>query len=90
MVEGEEEEEGEEGKEGERKGEGGDNKEGSGSKTDAEREGDAVEEGQARGPGLLGESFASLEHSPEASTRTDAKRGSNGWMKLKQRPSPET
>ncbi|KFY63183.1 hypothetical protein V497_02089, partial [Pseudogymnoascus sp. VKM F-4516 (FW-969)] len=78
-----------EGKEGERKGEGGDNKEGSGSKTDAEREGDAEGGGQARGPGLLGESFASLEHSPETSTRADAKRGSNGWMKLKPRPSPE-
>ncbi|OBT93179.1 hypothetical protein VE01_09199 [Pseudogymnoascus verrucosus] len=60
---------------------------GSTSNVGSSRDGEGEGEGEARGPGLLGESFASLERSPEASTRTDAKRGSNGWMKLKPRPS---
>lgn len=86
MVEGEVEEEEEAGedkgdKEGER------DADGSASKGDSSRDGEGEREGEARGPGLLGESFASLERSPEASARTDAKRGSNGWMKLKPRPS---
>lgn len=79
-----EEEEGREREgQGDKEGEGG----GGGSKTDGERDEEADGGGEARGPGLLGESFASLERSPEASARTDAKRGSNGWMKLKPRPS---
>ncbi|OBT44650.1 hypothetical protein VE00_04376 [Pseudogymnoascus sp. WSF 3629] len=87
MVEGEvEEEEGEEGAD--RGGKGVERDAGaSGSKAGSSRDGEGEGVGETRGPGLLGESFASLERSPEASTRTDAKRGSNGWMKLKQRPS---
>ncbi|KFY70126.1 hypothetical protein V498_10390 [Pseudogymnoascus sp. VKM F-4517 (FW-2822)] len=85
MVEGEDDE-------GEGKVDGGDRDgerdvEGSGSKAGSSRDGEGERVGEARGPGLLGESFASLERSPEASARTDAKRGSNGWMKLKSRPS---
>ncbi|OBT70143.1 hypothetical protein VE03_00633 [Pseudogymnoascus sp. 23342-1-I1] len=87
MVEGEEEGEVGEVREGrgdeERGGEDG----GSGSKAGSSRDGEGEGMGEARGPGLLGESFASLERSPEASTRADAKRVSNGWMKLKARPS---
>lgn len=85
MVEGEEAGEEEEGK-----GDGGGGGEGEGrgggSKTGGGGDGEAAGEGGARGPGLLGESFASLEREPEASARAEAKRGSNGWMKLKQRP----
>ncbi|OBT89782.1 hypothetical protein VE02_01386 [Pseudogymnoascus sp. 03VT05] len=87
-----EEDEGEEGADKGAKGDKGGNEgeRGAGGSTGnvgSSRDGEGEEEGDTRGPGLLGESFASLERSPEASTRTDGKRGSNGWMKLKPRPS---